>query len=332
MAATAILASCSKNAETVTNPEPADGLQVMFTLSAGDQTRAFFDNTAEAETWEKEVKTMTVYVFNQSGDAILRRVLSTSEIAAKSASLTLPNSAAGTTCSFYVVANADYGTVASTTAIGTLTETEVLGSYNAAMATVSSGAARPGGFIMTGSNTASILDGATTNVAVTIKRVVAKIAVRISVDPTFSTTYGGGTVSISSAKISKSSAKSYSFPQTAMYSPRTLYEFSQASATSGLYKNNLFYIYENDALAEGDRVLLTLTGVFDADGNMGTTADQLPVEYQVELSGATGGEIKRNGYYRIEANIKGLSGDGVIVNFTVADWETPVTQAVDLGV
>ena len=37
------------------------------------------------------------------------------------------------------------------------------------------------------------------------------------------------------------------------------------------------------------------------------------------------------GYYRIAANITGLVGQDCIVSVTVADWETPVTQNVELG-
>lgn len=39
----------------------------------------------------------------------------------------------------------------------------------------------------------------------------------------------------------------------------------------------------------------------------------------------------RNGYYRIEAAITGLVGSEVGLTITVADWESPVTQQIDLG-
>ena len=53
--------------------------------------------------------------------------------------------------------------------------------------------------------------------------------------------------------------------------------------------------------------------------------------YSIELAGKAAGEILRNGYYRIAANITGLVGQECAVSVSVADWETPVTQNVELG-
>ena len=53
--------------------------------------------------------------------------------------------------------------------------------------------------------------------------------------------------------------------------------------------------------------------------------------YSVELDGKTGGQIERNGYYKVNAVLNGLVGNNVSVTVSVADWETPVTQSVNLG-
>ena len=66
-------------------------------------------------------------------------------------------------------------------------------------------------------------------------------------------------------------------------------------------------------------------------GNASTTDDRSEVTYSIELTGKTAGEILRNGYYRIAANITGLVGQDCAVSVTVADWETPITQNVELG-
>ena len=70
---------------------------------------------------------------------------------------------------------------------------------------------------------------------------------------------------------------------------------------------------------------------YDADGNASTTADRMEVVYTIPLTGKAGGEIARNGYYRVAANITGLVGQDCQVSVSVAEWETPVTQSVDLG-
>ena len=99
---------------------------------------------------------------------------------------------------------------------------------------------------------------------------------------------------------------------------------------SGKY-NSLFYIYENGALTAGNRVLLEINATYDMDGNAATADDRSEVTYSVELAGKAAGEILRNGYYRIAANITGLVGQECAVSVTVADWETPITQTVELG-
>lgn len=53
--------------------------------------------------------------------------------------------------------------------------------------------------------------------------------------------------------------------------------------------------------------------------------------FQLVSTGKAGGAIVRNGYYRIEAAITGLVGSEVGLTITVADWESPVTQQIDLG-
>ena len=337
MAMTAMLASCSKNAET-TVPTPDDGStpQVQITLKADDQqTRAFFDNTAAAEAWEKEVTALTIYVYDQSGNILVRRSMSASEVAAKSALFSLPNSAAGKNCTFYVVANANYGEVISTAAMDNQIESLTLDEYNGTFAQTAEGRKRSAGFVMTGKTTTAIASaGNTTTVPVTVKRVVAKIAVRAKLADDFTTLYNGGRVVITSANIKQANDFSYSFANAGgVYSGTYLYTHTQASNVSGTEYQNMFYVYERESGGlPANKYLITLTGYFDADGNMSTTYDQSDTEFSITLYGHGDGEIKRNGYYRIDATIKGLSGNGLLVNLTVADWETPVTQSLELGI
>lgn len=96
--------------------------------------------------------------------------------------------------------------------------------------------------------------------------------------------------------------------------------------------NNLFYIYENGNLSAGSRVLLTMEGTYDRDGNFSTTGDQMPITYTCEISGTSNnGSILRNGYYRVAVSISGLMGQDVSTTVTVADWEAPLTQSINLG-
>lgn len=334
MAMTAILASCSKNMENTT-PGTDNGQMVQITLTNEGNTRAFFDNTAAAETWENEITTLCAYVFDKNGNIVVKRTMTASEITAKSARFSLPNSAAGTQCSFYVVANADYGDVASSAALDSAIEAATLVEYNGTATETITARKRAAGFVMTGKTTQAIAaEGSATTVGVTLKRVVAKIAVQAQMSADFAANFNGGTVTITEAVISKANSVSYSFANAAgCHNNSGLYTHTQTTNASAGKMQNLFYIYENgEAASNADKVLLTLNGYFDADGNATTTNDRSDVSYKIYLDGAANGEIKRNGYYRVDATIKGLSGDGVIVNFTVENWQTPVTQTVDLGV
>lgn len=327
-------ASCSKNTDNQSgnNPSDTDGPKVSITLKGESEgTRAFFDNTAAAESWEKEIGSLSTYVFDSYGNLILRRTFTPGEITARQANFSLPNSTAGTTCSFYVVANAEYGTVASKSAMEAAIEAASLDEYNGEVSVVMERAKRAGGFVMNGSRTTTVAaEGQTTNVAVSLKRVVAKVAVRTTVDPSFSDKYGQGTVFITDAELTNISAGSYSFPGNVY--PRTqLKSYTQVSSVADGNSDNLFYVYENEAPGSGDHVILILSGVFDADGDPLTTQDQMDVEYRVTLTGEGDGALVRNGYYRVQATVKGLSGDGVVLTITVADWETPITQTVNLG-
>ena len=104
-----------------------------------------------------------------------------------------------------------------------------------------------------------------------------------------------------------------------------------APATASGKNNNLFYIFENGALAEASRVALEITATYDADGNASPTADRMELVYTVTLTGNTRAENARNGYYRIAANLTGLVGQDCQVSVSVAEWENPITQSVDLG-
>lgn len=332
-----ILASCSKDAENVTtdNKESGDQPQVQITLEAETQSRAFFDNTAAAETWEKEITSLTVYVYDKDGNIIVRRSMSAAELTAKSALFSLPNSAAGTNCTFYAVANSDLISTLSTSAMDATIESLTLGDYNGTFAQTGTARKRAAGFVMSGKATQAVAAaGSMTTVGITIKRVVAKVAVRTKLADDFSTLYNGGKVTITSAQIKQVNDFSYTFANAAAYAGTSLYTHTQTSNVVSGASQNMFYVHErNSGGTDAAKYQIVLKGTFDADGNSATTGDQSDVEYTVVLDGAGSGQIKRNGYYRIDATIKGLSGTNALtVNFTVADWETPVTQNVNLGI
>lgn len=213
-------------------------------------------------------------------------------------------------------------------------------SYNGTYANVTTKAMRSEGFVMTGSATAKIVSG-TTAVAVTVKRVVAKVEVQCIMTDAFRSKYGNGCVQVNKITLSKGAEKSYLIDQTESKYATVSSTFTSAqdaycdkagvSATNQYKYNNLFYINEKAAAEAGSRVKLDIEAIYDADGDLSTTDDQLPISYETELTGVTGGKILRNGSYMVNAQLDGLTGQDVTLTITVANWEALVTQDVNLG-
>lgn len=331
--AAALFASCDKDNDpfTSTTPVTPDGARIAITLTGADEadTRAFFDTSAKAEAWESSLSSLSVFAFDKSGALILRRDFTVSELSSKSATFSLPKSAAGTECSFYAIANYDASSAKTRAALTALVENSAA-AYNGTFAEVSTKAKRSGGFVMSGSASKTVgAVNTTTNIGITLKRTVAKVALQTTIDPSFADKYAG-TLTINSVKLSKAASQSLVVAGTPTPGAMS-YTHTQTPATASGKYNALFYCFENGSLTAGNRVLLEIDATYDLDGNGSTTDDRSEVIYSVELTGKAAGEILRNGYYRIAANITGLVGQDCVVSVTVADWETPVTQSVELG-
>lgn len=326
------LASCAKEQqEPVPTPPNCGSVTVSFVAEPNSaQTRAFFDASATTESWEKSLSSLTVFCFNTDGSLIVRRNFTPAEVSAKKATFALPKSAAGKSVEFYAIANTAVNDIADKAALLALKETSAA-LYNGTFAEVSSAAKRSGGFLMSGTATKTIAAaGQATNVAITLKRDVAKIAIQSSLSADFASKYPGK-IKVNSAKISRAASQTPYFGGTIASGAMTYTHTQTPKEDAGKY-NSLFYLFENGTLAAGSRVLLTLEAIYDKDGNFSTTGDQTPVTYEVELKGTSdNGTILRNGYYRVAVSLAGLTGQDVSATITVADWETPVTQTIDLG-
>ena len=344
IAVTLGFAACEKNEANPTPENSGKTGEIELVLKNGnvaDETRAFGSGTTE--TWEKSISSAILIVYNTSGTQILRRVLTATEVNNSASSpirFVLPGVNVDTTCDFFVIINR---TVADNiiTKTGLLAELESdVASYNSTYANVTTKAMRTGGFVMTGSASAKIAVG-TTAVSLTVKRVVAKVEIQTIMTDAFRSKYGNGCVEIKKITISRGAEKSYLIDQTSSKYATVNSSFTSAqdaycdkagvSATNQYKYNNLFYINEKAAAEAGSRVKLDIEAIYDADGNLSTTDDQLPISYETELTGATSGKIVRNGSYKVNAKLDGLTGQDVTLAITVANWEALVTQDVNLG-
>lgn len=332
-AAAITLASCAKEEQTPV-PVPAAGdneISVSFVAEPiSAQSRAFFDASATTESWEKSLSSISLFCFNPDGSLIVRRNFTTAEVTAKKATFSLPRSAAGKSVEFYAIANTTVGDIADKAALLALKETSAA-LYNGTFAEVSAAAKRSGGFLMSGTATKTVAAaGQATDVAITLKRDVAKIAVQSSLSADFASKYPGK-VKVNSATVSRAASQTPYFGGAAAPGAMT-YTHTQTPQEASDKYNNLVYLFENGTLAAGSRVLLTLEATYDRDGDFSTTDDQAPITYEVELKGTSdNGTILRNGYYRVAVSLAGLTGQDVSATIIVADWETPVTQTINLG-
>lgn len=340
----AVFAACTKDEAVPTSIDSGKEGEVELILqneSIPDETRAFGAGTTE--TWEKSISSAVLIVYNPTGTQILRRVLTAAEVNGSTTTpikFVLPGVSAEAMCDFVVVINR---TIADniTTKTGLLAELENdIASYNSTYANVTTKAMRTGGFVMTGTATAKIAAG-TTAVTMTVKRVVAKVEIQTTMTDSFRSKFGNGCVEIKKVTLSRGAEKSYLIDQTASKYATVSSTFTSAqdsycdktgASKSNAYKyNNLFYINEKAAAAAGSRIKLVIDAIYDTDGNLTTTADQVAVTYETELTGTTGGKIARNGSYKVNAKLDGLTGKDVTLAVTVANWDALSTQDVNLG-
>lgn len=340
----AVFAACTKDEAVPASIDSGKEGEVELILqneSILDETRAFGSGTTE--TWEKSISSAVLIVYNTTGTQILRRVLTAAEINGSTTTpikFVLPGVSADASCDFYVVINR---TIADniTTKTGLLAELESdIASYNSTYANVTTKAMRSGGFVMTGTATAKIAAG-TTAVTMTVKRVVAKVEIQTTMTDSFRSKFGNGCVEIKKVTLSRGAEKSCLIDQTASKYATVSSTFTSAqdsycdktgASKSNAYKyNNLFYINEKAAAAAGSRVKVVIDAIYDTDGNLTTTADQVALTYETELTGTTGGKIARNGSYKINAKLDGLTGKDVTLAVTVANWDALSTQDVNLG-
>ena len=332
-----LLAACTKDE---VNPTPTNGGKegeielILKNESVADGTRAFGSGTTES--WEKSISSAVLIVYNTSGTQILRRVLTAAEVNGSTTTpikFVLPGVSADASCDFYVVINRNIADNITTKA-KLLEELESdIASYNSTYANVTTKAMRSGGFVMTGTATAKIVSG-TTAVAVTVKRVVAKVEVQCTMTDSFRAKYGNGCVEVKKVTLSRGDQTTgkYATVSSSFTSAQDAYCDKTGAAATNAYKyNNLFYLNEKAAAAAGSRVKVLIDAIYDADGNLTTTADQLAVTYETELTGATGGKIARNGSYKVNAKLDGLTGQDVTLAVTVANWDALSTQDVNLG-
>lgn len=331
-----IFASCSKDSDVATGSLPtpdsvetSGGSVISLTLTNDSASQSVATRaTTTAETWESSLSSLTIFAFGNDNSLLVKRSLNESERSLKTVSFVLPKSAANTTCTFYAVANIDASEITTKSDLLSMLESSP-SSYNGAYSDVTNGALRDGGFVMSGGTSVTVGAANTaTPVAITIRRTVAKVALAFATSDSFANSYPAATLSFNSATISKAVSQTYVFDPNSfeLFSQ----EYTHTQSVSDVSKA-LFYIYECGGSTNGESVAISINATFDADGDSETTDDQSEVVYSFEIEGDGAGMIYRNSLYNINATINGLVGQDCNVTISIAEWETPATQDVNLG-
>lgn len=333
--AVALLTSCSVMRESPC-PQPANDsaeVRINFDKAGGKfDTRAFFDNTLEAEPWEKEIKSANVYVYDNTGSIVMHKVFSASDINSLSTSFILPQRVMGTECTFYAIANLLNYSVYETENNLLSSCREIVSNYNwGDFDHVVTGERASRGLPMSASKKVFVQpQGTPTNITLVLKRSLAKVALKVNVDEKFSARYFGGKIKINSTQVVNTVDRIDvpEKPQVPAY-PLT-YSVTQTSKDlSGDY-GNIFYLGENPPLDEKDRIILRIKATFDQDGNFTFTDDQIPFQWDIMFNGTGNGEIRRNGYYRITAQINSIDAlDNIKTLITAGEWDVPVSQPTE---
>lgn len=192
-------------------------------------------------------------------------------------------------------------------------------------------------------------------VDVKLSRLVNKIAVRTRTTDKFHDKYEapyGSTLKIKEVRIKNIRTKSILVPaatfteQTAIAGETVLADLMQTpslsvidnqTAKEGKYWDAMFYSFENggpestSSAPSTNKPQIEVVAEYDFDGD---GADNVPIEITykaVAVDGHGSGLMIRNGMYKIDVKINGLTPQEVVATFEIVDWVTPATQTVNFG-
>ena len=301
-AALAMLASCNKHTDEIA--DSATGSVVKITPDGQDarNPRLLRPDGRGRELGEEDRHAHAVRIRRQRG----RRTANASSPLRRFRDRRRPfrtGRRTGQTYRFYAIANGSALRDRTLDDLRSQAESEIA-DYNGTFDEVTTKAKRSAGFTMTGSATQAIAAaGQTTTVQIALERLVSKVAVQATTDSKFAATYPGR-VRIASATVSRAASsvsyfdvgtshsggtqnREHSGGTMPLFAAQTFSHTQAAKEQSGKYAN-LFYIYGNEDNMAAESVLLTLEGIYDHDGDFGTTDDQMPVSYESELAGDSG--------------------------------------------
>lgn len=275
---------------------------------------------------------MDIFVVDDQGKQVMHKRFEAHEIANLSGGLFVPLYCEGRYCTFYAVAN-------HWRYLYFNGETNLLKAYDDNNANytdrfigTSTHSRQDNGFTM--SDVKKVLigpKGTVTDVSFTLKRTVAKIAIRTEMIADFPARYHSAKAWIKSVKLTNCPTHTPLWYQPGVdFSADGWVKAEQDSEQIDGYSCNLLYVFENFPRSAGGRQCdLVFTIELDMDGSHETRDDRIETTCTIPFMGSGDCEIRRNGYYRVQALIRDFDAIEVISTVQAGDWEPPVTQVID---
>lgn len=277
-------------------------------------------------------------IVTQINNIVLRRSLTTEELEARKVTVAIPNLSytdwSWKPISIYFFANYQVpDDINDKAALEALADNLPV-MYNCVDNAASSGLKWESGFTMFAKREVSVKVPEYLNFNITLRRTVAKIAVRVSIDPDFSANHQGGKLEITGASVVRAASDCRLLLPGTVEIPSAM-DFSHrvGAVQSETDKEFVFYVFPNPQLISGspDNPALVIEGIFDRDGNAKTTDDLFDVRYEVFINQTDRGRIERNRVYKYDLKVIGLNGAQLESAYRIDDWLTPDTQAIEAG-
>ena len=321
IAVLSIFASCSKETKDVTNEitDSSKGsvVNINFKSSTLNPTRAFIDDMAVVQDWERQINYVQMYVFDNNEQLITHKRFEDTDIINGQVTFVLPGIVSGDYCTFYAVANTPITKVIETISDLNSIIIDDINTYNGAFEDVTTRGLRTDGFSMTAKHSMTIAEeGGLNNFSMDMYRNVAKLAIQTSIDPAFSSSTSGA-IKVTIVRIHGAVSESTIVPDIQYQAVDHYYSPNQLSNEDNGSFRNLFYLFESNYQLR--TIMFSYT--YDSDGDFSTVNDQRFGSFTKPLPTA----ILKNGYMKINCIIKGIADLKPDVIFNICDWTSSET-------
>lgn len=306
---------------------------VCFNVPAtAENTRALLDDLAQPLAWESEIHSLRLWVYTDTGLPYIETEIEVTADMPITAELTLPTDVLGRNINFIAVANSSLPSGLSFHSLVQYRLTASGSWHEATTAELISGQTVTDGLIMSARSEVYISsDSKTTAVTLELQRIVAKIALEISVTK-YPSKLAGSSIEFQKATIRNVPLNNSLFypdfrlPQKSDFESRDLTHIEQ----DGRY-GVLFYVFAPQGSVPSSLLELELHCILDADGNPATTDDRIAYNYTTDIA-PNGQTVGKNRVYKSLINIRGMTSfSWVATTFQESDWELQDIKQIVIG-